>query len=321
MISSLKPSLISMRHLPRLLVFASALFQLTTARAELTEEQRRLQIEAEAPNASLHKIILLAGSTSNKPGQHEYVAGCALLQNWLKNVPGVWPVLVTDGWPKNEGIFKDAKAIVVYADGGTKLPFLAPERWNLIKDLVAKGAGMVMLHQAVDVPEDRAAELQQWLGGAWQKDIGCRGHWDMEFSQFPIHPALQGINTFAAPMDGWLYNLHFEPNIVPLVTGTVPEKSRSTPDAKAHADRQEVIAWAYPRKDGGRSFAFTGCDLHRNWTVEGQRRFVVNGILWSAGLKVPSEGASVPMEAGAIGANLDAKPQAPAAPQPAPTQK
>jgi hypothetical protein len=97
-----------------------------------------------------------------------------------KEHPGVWPVLVTDGWPKNEAIFKNAKAIVVYADGGAKLPFSHPSAGTSSKELVSKGAGLVMLHQAVDIPADRAPELQQWLGGAWQKDIGCRGHWDME---------------------------------------------------------------------------------------------------------------------------------------------
>jgi type 1 glutamine amidotransferase len=294
------------------------MFSLTRARAELTEEQLRMPIEADAPNSGLAKVILLAGSTSNKPGQHEYFAGCALLHDWLKKVPGVWPVLVSDGWPKNEAVFKNAKAIVVYADGGPKLPFLAPERWELLKNLLAQGTGLVMLHQAVDVPEAQAAEVQQWLGGVWQKDIGCRGHWDMDFSKFPEHPALQGVTAFSAPLDGWLYNLHFEPDAVPLLSGAVPEKSRSTPDAKAHPERAEVVAWAYKRKDGGRSFAFTGCDLHRNWSVEGQRRFVLNGILWSAGATVPKEGAPAPMDPAAIGSNLDAKPQAPATQKTAP---
>jgi type 1 glutamine amidotransferase len=225
-------------------------------------------------------------------------------------------VLVADGWPKNEAIFKGAKAVVVYADGGTKLPFLAPERWNMIKELVASGTGLVMLHQAVDVPEDRAQEIQSWLGGAWQKDIGCRGHWDMEFADFPKHPSLKGVSAFAAPLDGWLYNLHFSPDIIPLLKGVVPEKSRSTADAKANPGRPEIIAWAYQRPNGGRSFAFTGCDLHRNWSVEGQRRFVTNGVLWSAGVEVPENGAPVPMEPSAITTNLDAKPSA-AAPSPA----
>ncbi len=285
-------------------------------RADLTEEQRRIPLEQEPADPSLAKIVLLAGSVSNKAGQHEYFAGCALLANWLRQTKGVWPVMVAEGWPANEAVFKGAKAVVVYADGGPKLPFLKEERWSLMKDLVAAGTGFVLLHQAVDVPEDRAADILSWLGGVWKKDIGCRGHWDMEFSEFPAHAVTRGLTPFAAPLDGWLYNLHFAPGIVPLVKGAVPEKSRSTPDAKAHVDRQEVVAWAYQRPAGGRSFAFTGCDLHRNWGVESQRRLVTNGILWSAGLEVPAEGAPVQTPGGALGANLDAKP-APA-PKPAP---
>ncbi|MEY5026450.1 MAG: hypothetical protein RLZZ244_1978, partial [Verrucomicrobiota bacterium] len=73
----------------------------------------------------------------------------------------------------------------------------------------------------------------------------------------------------------------------------VPDKSRSTPDAKSHAGRDEVIGWAYERPGGGRSFGFTGCDLHRNWGVEGQRRLVLNGVLWTAGLLPEAGGARV----------------------------
>ena len=302
------------RSLPTLLglLLAATLSPVLPARAELTEEQRKIPLEADSPNPALAKIVLLAGSTSNKAGQHEYFAGCALLAEWLRQTPGVWPVLVADGWPKNEEIFKGAKAVVVYADGGPKLPFLEESKWARIKELVQAGAGLVMLHQAVDVPEARAEEIRSWIGGVWQKDIGCRGHWDMEFNEFAKHPVLGGVSTFAAPLDGWLYNLHFAPDIIPLLSGTVPDKSRSTADAKQHAGRSEVVAWGYQRPGGGRSFAFTGCDLHRNWGVEGQRRLVTNGVLWSAGVEVPAGGASVRMAGGALATNLDAK----LAPQP-----
>lgn len=283
------------------------LFLAVAARAEVTDEQRHVPIEADAPDTKLTKIVLLAGSPSNKPGQHEYFAGCAMMMDWLKRTPGVWPVLVADGWPKNEAVFDHAKAVVVYADGGPKLPFLAPERWARMKKLVADGAGLVMLHQSVDIPDDHADEMKAWLGGAFQKDIGCRGHWDMEFSQFPQHPITRGVIPFAAPLDGWLFNLHFAPNVLPLLQGNVPEKARTSADAKAHPGRAETIAWAYERPTGGRSFAFTGCDLHRNWSVESQRRFVVNGILWSAGIEPPAGGAPVPFDASALAANLDAK--------------
>lgn len=291
----------------RILPLFAALVLACTARAELTEEQRRLPLEADAPDPKMTKVILLAGSTSNKKGQHEYFAGCALMADWLRQTPGVWPVLVADGWPQNEAIFTGAKAVVVYADGGATLPFLAPERWARMKQVVESGAGLVMLHQAVDIPKDHADELQAWLGGAFLPDIGCRGHWDMEFTEYPQHPITRGLTSFSAPLDGWLFNLHFAPGVLPLVKGAVPAKARTSADAKANPDRAETVAWSYERPAGGRSFAFTGCDLHRNWTIESQRRLVVNGTLWSAGLEVPEGGAPVEMKEGAIAANMDAK--------------
>src|SRR5258708_32840643 len=65
-------------------------------------------------------------------------------------------------------------------------------------------------------------------GAVFQKDIGCRGHWDMEFSNFPEHPINRGVTAFAAPLDGWLFNLHFAPGAKPLLAGQVPEKARTT---------------------------------------------------------------------------------------------
>lgn len=279
-------------------------------RADLTEEQRQVPLETDSPDPKLAKIVLLAGSVSNKPGQHEYFAGCALMMDWLKQTPGVWPVLVAEGWPKNEAILDGAKAVVVYADGGPKLPFLEESRWARMRGLMEKGTGLVMLHQSVDVPAERAEELKGWLGGVFLPDIGSRGHWDMEFSEFPQHPATRGVTTFAAPFDGWLFNLHFAPGAIPLLSGTVPDKARTTEDAKAHNGRPEVIAWAFERANGGRSFAFTGCDLHRNWQVESQRRFVTNGILWAAKADVPDTGAKVDFQPAALTHNLDAKPAA-----------
>ena len=279
----------------------------TFSRAELTEQQKQVPLEKDSADPKLSKIVLIAGSVSSKPGGHEYFAGCALMMNWLKQVPGVWPVLAAEGWPKNEAIFDGAKAVVVYADGGPKLSFLEPARWAKMKSLVDGGAGLVMLHQSVDVPEDRADDIKAWLGGVFQKDIGCRGHWDMEFSEFPKHPITRGVTKFAAPKDGWLFNLHFAPGAVPLLTGAVPDKARSSADAKAHAGRAETIAWAYERPNGGRSFAFTGADWHANWSVEGQRRLVTNGILWSAKVEVPEGGAAVPATPEQLNANLDDK--------------
>jgi hypothetical protein len=178
---------------------------------------------------------------------------------------------------------------------------------------MARGAGLVMLHQAVDVPRPYAAELATWLGGVWSSDIGSRGHWDMEFSEFPAHPVTRGVTPFSAPLDGWLFNLHFQEGAVPVISGGVPDKARSTADARAHVGRSEVMGWAYERKGGGRSFGFTGCDLHRNWGVEAQRKMVLNAILWAAGVEVPGDGAKAELAPGDIKRWLDAKGQEPPA--------
>jgi type 1 glutamine amidotransferase len=292
-----------------------ALLALTLcARADLTEEQQRVPREVDSPDPKLAKIVLVAGPVSNKPGEHEYFAGCALIMDWLKQTQGVWPVLVADGWPKNEAILDGAKAVVVYSDTADKLPFLEASRWDHMKRLIAAGTGFVMLHQSADVPADRAEEMKSWLGAVWQKDTGCRGHWDMDFNDIPPHPITRGVAAFHVPFDGWLFNLQFAPGATPLLSGEVPDKARTTADAKAHAGRPEVVAWAYERPNGGRSFAFTGCHIHRNWALESQRRLVTNGILWTAKIAVPDTGAPVAFNPASLSANLDSKPVAPAKP-------
>jgi hypothetical protein len=281
--------------LPKIAVVALLFAAASSLSAELTEDQKKVPLEQDSKDASLAKVVLLAGATSNKPGQHEYFAGCALMLDWLKQQPGVQPVMAAEGWPQDESIFKGAKCVVCYMDGGDKLALLEPARWQRIAQLMDEGAGLIMLHQAVEVPATQADQFKSWLGAVWQKDIGSRGHWDMSFDAIPQHETTRGVTPFAAPKDGWLFNLHFaEKGVTPLLTGQVPDKGRSTEDAKSHAGRAEVIAWAFERANGGRSVGFTGCDLHSSWGIESQRRFMVNAILWASKLPVPEGGAKVP---------------------------
>ena len=81
----------------------------------------------------LAKIVIVAGRQSHGPGDHEFFAGCAILMNLLSQTPGVAPVMVRDGWPKNEKIFDGAQDLSSsYLDGGNKHP-LTPKtsikRW------------------------------------------------------------------------------------------------------------------------------------------------------------------------------------------------
>ncbi|MBL9186562.1 MAG: ThuA domain-containing protein [Opitutaceae bacterium] len=291
-------------HLRLLILAASATF----AAAAPSYDQSLVPLEVDAPRPGLAKIVLLAGGPSSKAMAHEYFAGCALLMEWLKQQPGVWPVMARD-WPTNERVLEGAKCVVYFGDGGGKQPFATPERWAKLSQLMESGAGLVLLHQGMDFPAGPdGAKIKGWLGGVFHSDIGSRGHWDMDFTQIPAHEVTRGVRPFAAPADGWLYNLHFAPGAVPLLTGAVPDKSRSTADAKKHPGRTEVIAWAYERPGGtGRGFGFTGADLHASWAYASQRTLVLNGILWAARVSVPVGGVQVALDPAQLDLNLDDK--------------
>lgn len=314
----------SASHLPASLLLAAFLgssftpasAQSPNPKLELTAEQRQVPLEqlpAETDAAALKaKVVLLAGTPSNKPGQHEYFAGCALLRDWLLAAApeAVSPVMVAGGWPQNEAVLSGARCVVIYMDGGDKLSFLSPQRWERMKTLADQGTGFVILHQAIDCPPDRAATFKDWFGAAFQGDIGCRGHWDVNFEQFPAHAVSRGMSAFPLLKDGWLYNLHFAGSgVTPLLQCAMPDSSRKTADAKAHSGRLETVAWAYERPGarGGRSFGFTGCDLHSNWAETNQRTLLLNGILWTCDLEVPTAGLKAETDAAALASRWDRK--------------
>jgi len=295
------------RHLLTVLSGLASLFVSVPVHADLTSEQAQVPLE-ELPKTDAAKIVLLAGTPSNKPGQHEYFAGCALMREWLKDIPGVAPVMVAEGWPKNEAVLEGAKCVVLYMDGGTKLSFLEPARWARMQALVDAGTGLVILHQGIDCPAEKAADFKKWFGAVFQSDIGCRGHWDVKFESVPEHAVTRGLTPFELLKDGWLYNLHFaEQGVTPVLACAMPDSSRKSEDAKAHAGRAETVAWTFERPDGGRSFGFTGCDLHANWAEANQRKLVLNGILWSAKVEVPKNGWDSATTPEALKSNWDRK--------------
>ncbi|HWC88760.1 MAG TPA: hypothetical protein VG433_03875, partial [Pirellulales bacterium] len=63
-----------------------------------------LTLEEPCTDATLTKIVLVAGSNFFKPGQHEYIGGCAALMDLLRQTPDVFPVLALD-WPKQPETF------------------------------------------------------------------------------------------------------------------------------------------------------------------------------------------------------------------------
>jgi type 1 glutamine amidotransferase len=256
----------------------------------------KLEQQPADPNAA--KVVLVGGSNYFKAGEHDYLAGVAVLADLLKQTPGVAPVIAAD-WPTKAETFAGAKAVVFFFDGGAKHGVLKGNRAAEVQKLVDAGAGLVQLHQVADYPKDFGERARGWAGGSWEAGTGQRAHWVHQFTKFPIHPVCRGVAPFTID-DGWLYKNRFvegKAGVTPILR-TVNSKAK---DKGTEADDGAIVAWAYDRPGGtGRSFTFTGAHLHASFAEEGYRRLLVNGILWSAGLEVPPGGAPVKLDAAAL---------------------
>ncbi len=262
-----------------------------------------IALEEQPKDAKAAKIVFIAGSSFFKPGEHEYLGGCALLMDLVKQTPGVAPVLALE-WPKNPETFANARTIVFFVDGGDKHSMLKGERMAQLQKLTDAGVGLVMLHQGVDIAKDHGVRMQAWTGAAWEKGYSQRAHWIDTYKSFPEHPITRGVTPFKID-DGYLFKLRFVPDmkgVTPLLRTVNPK----TPGAKL--DDNANVAWAYERADKGRSFAFTGGHLHVSFAEEGYRRFLTNGILWTAKVDIPAVGAPVALTTAELNAYLENRP-------------
>jgi hypothetical protein len=158
-----------------------------------------------------------------------------------------------------------------------------------------------MLHQGVDIAKDHGDRMRSWMGAAWEKGYSQRAHWVDTYDIFADHAVTRGVKPFKID-DGYLFKLRFangNAGVTPLLKTVNPK----TPGVKR--DDTSIVAWAFERKDGGRSFAFTGGHLHVSFAEEGYRRFLTNGILWSAKVEIPEAGAPVSLTREQLGAYIE----------------
>src|SRR5439155_23409239 len=131
-------------------------------------DQSGVPLEVQPTDPSLAKIVLVAGRQSHGPGEHEFFAGCAVLMKLLKETPGVFPVMVRDGWPKNPHTFDNAKSVVFFMDGGNGHPIIHPAHMAVVQKLMDQGVGFVNLHYAVEYPKRYQDAVLNWLGGYYE---------------------------------------------------------------------------------------------------------------------------------------------------------
>jgi len=271
---------------------------------------------AEEPAA---KIVLIAGRPSHGPGDHEFNAGCKLMAERLANVPGVEPVLVAGGWPKDESVFDGAKALVFFMDGGAGHPAIQGDHLEKLQKLVDQGVGLAFMHYGVEVPKGEPGDtFLNWIGGYYETGYSTNPHWKAEIQSLPDHPITRGVKPFAV-VDEWYYNIRFRPDmegVTPILVATPDDKTRDTSHTSPAGPykhiqeakgRPEVLAWVVERPDGGRGYGFTGGHAHANWGDPNFRKLNLNALLWTAGLDVPEGGVASEVSPEELKANLDPK--------------
>lgn len=270
-------------------------------------------------HAADKKIVLLAGSPSHGPGEHEFNAGCQLLKNCLNKIDGVHAEVYQNGWPGDVKAFDGADAIFLYSDGGEANPFNRPERRELIGKLMEKGVGLGCAHYAVEVTKGPTGDaFLDWIGGYFEINWSVNPTWTADFKTLPESPITRGVKPFKIK-DEWYYHMRFRPGMdgVQAILSDVPPKSTVGPngdhsgnpsvrEAVANGEPQ-VMMWSATRKDGGRGFGFTGGHYHKNWANDDFRKVVLNAILWSAKMEVPKNGFESTVIAEELKQNLDKK--------------
>lgn len=266
------------------------------------------------------KVVFLAGGPSHGYASHEHRAGCMLLAKALDACGLPIDTEVHDLWPEDPSTLDAADVIVSFADGGGRHPLL--RHTDAMAAQMARGASLVCLHYAVEVPKGNpGTRFVDWLGGYFETHHSVNPTWTAEFTQLPDHPVARGVKPFAMH-DEWYFHMRFRPgmeSVTPILSTVAPQSTMRRNDgphsgnphvrAAVAAGEPQHVAWVRVRPDGGRAFGFTGAHVHWNWGHDDFRKVVLNGIAWCAHLDVPASGvSSATPDLPALQANQNGKP-------------
>jgi hypothetical protein len=256
-------------------------------------------------------IYFMAGIKDHAgPSRHETEKDLLVLQRCLDSVSNIHGVkIVTRFIYKRTALdindMKDAAAIVIEssAEGSSKdrVDPLFPPSENRrtyskeVLDYLAQvdslhkaGMGVVVLHWAVAATNQRAANLyRNWFGGGFVEGYSNNplGIWKVTpIKSGQKHPIMRGVGP-------WTYKDEIFSRFM-----VVPQDARRTdllmgeaPKTNQGSVAPRCITWAY--EDGlSRGLIYGGMDYHSALLNDDYRRFLMNAIVWAAGIEVPKGG-------------------------------
>jgi type 1 glutamine amidotransferase len=246
------------------------------------------------------RVLIIVGPTNHPPGTHEIAASGRLLKYCTEHMAGL-PGVQADvlyAWPLDEATRDGASTVILLGDTFPAMRLPGAQR-NLAQlgAMMARGCGIVCVHystglRADDVADDGDHPLLHWTGGYFATK--CKHHQSVA-KVFPAatispaasaHPVSRGWREFTLNDEPY-YNNYFGrdrnrlmPGVTALATSMLPPES----------PQREIVAWSIERRDGGRGFGIVMPHFYRNWKNEDLRRFILNGVAWTAKLEVPLGG-------------------------------
>jgi type 1 glutamine amidotransferase len=248
------------------------------------------RLAAAATAARSNKIVLIGGKKSHGEGQHDFPAGIPLLASFIQAAApfhGMEVAAFPDDFPADLSRIEGAATVLLYLDGFyAPPPLLEPGRIAALQKAMDTGAGLICLHQASTVPlGDTSIPFIEWLG-AKRNGMFDRATEPVHLKpETPSFPVCRGMEPFT-------YEDEFYPSLI-----FTPEAKRVTPILRARLPKEKpadhILAWAYERPNGGRSFGFTGCHYISAFHQPQVRKMILNAICWTSGRTVPAGGVVV----------------------------
>ena len=257
-------------------------------------------------------IYFMAGIKDHAgPSRHETEKDLLVLQHCLDSVSNVKGVkIVTRFIYKRTALdindMKDAAAIVIEssAEGSSKErtdPLFPPspdnrrtyskevqDYLNQVDSLHKAGMDIVVLHWAVAATHQRAANLyRNWFGGGFVEGYSHNplGIWTVT----PIpsgkkHPIMRGVGawTYKDEIFSRFMVIQQDAHRTDLLMGEAPKTNQGKVAPRC-------ITWAY-EDSLSRGIIYGGMDYHSALLNDNYRRFLLNAIIWAAGIEVPKDG-------------------------------
>lgn len=274
-----------------------------------------LCFNAVAQNVPTKVIYFLAGPKDHAgeegSGRHETRRDLLVLQHCIDSISNATGVkIVTKFSYKRTALdiedLKGVDAIIIEcsAEGSSKErahPLFPPSNGDTrtydkatlaylaqVDSLHKAGMGIMVLHWGITTTNQKATQYYlSWFGSSSMSGYTRNplGYWAVKpIEAAKNHPILRGVGPFNYKDEIFSRMVvnPGDPYRTDLLTGTIEKSNQG-------ASEPLGIATAYD-KNGARGVLWGGMDYHSALKNENYRRFVLNAILWTAGIDVPKGG-------------------------------